>query len=164
MFNLLCEDDEQSGNEDEAPTLSQKTTKKSKKNRDITSDNESGVIGEKESNNKNGTNEISKLKHENDDNELDTDAVTSSKKSKKKRKNKEIDIDDLAMDEDELQTSMLDADSNDLRTSKEKKASKTENAQQEENESGPTVKTAAQKRSEERRVGKECRSRWSPYH
>ena len=23
---------------------------------------------------------------------------------------------------------------------------------------------AAQKRSEERRVGKECRSRWSPYH
>ena len=25
-------------------------------------------------------------------------------------------------------------------------------------------KTAAQLRSEERRVGKECRSRWSPYH
>src|SRR2546430_10938357 len=25
-------------------------------------------------------------------------------------------------------------------------------------------KTAAAKRSEERRVGKECRSRWSPYH
>ena len=29
-----------------------------------------------------------------------------------------------------------------------------------------TVKEVAQilKRSEERRVGKECRSRWSPYH
>ena len=25
-------------------------------------------------------------------------------------------------------------------------------------------KTAASSRSEERRVGKECRSRWSPYH
>src|SRR2546422_4539428 len=35
---------------------------------------------------------------------------------------------------------------------------------------GPTVdversrSSAAEKRSEERRVGKECRSRWSPYH
>src|SRR5918999_2378412 len=28
----------------------------------------------------------------------------------------------------------------------------------------PTVWTLAAKRSEERRVGKECRSRWSPYH
>src|SRR5258708_33378116 len=28
---------------------------------------------------------------------------------------------------------------------------------------GPDL-TRAQKRSEERRVGKECRSRWSPYH
>ena len=30
----------------------------------------------------------------------------------------------------------------------------------------PKLKTkkAAAKRSEERRVGKECRSRWSPYH
>ena len=27
-----------------------------------------------------------------------------------------------------------------------------------------TKKTKKQKRSEERRVGKECRSRWSPYH
>src|SRR5947209_20377565 len=27
-----------------------------------------------------------------------------------------------------------------------------------------TVSTAARARSEERRVGKECRSRWSPYH
>src|SRR3712207_4317532 len=26
------------------------------------------------------------------------------------------------------------------------------------------VKAVAEKRSEERRVGKECRSRWSPYH
>ena len=26
------------------------------------------------------------------------------------------------------------------------------------------LKNAATKRSEERRVGKECRSRWSPYH
>ena len=26
------------------------------------------------------------------------------------------------------------------------------------------VETAAAERSEERRVGKECRSRWSPYH
>src|SRR2546429_6016848 len=26
------------------------------------------------------------------------------------------------------------------------------------------VQTATQKRSEERRVGEECRSRWSPYH
>src|SRR5579859_2100131 len=26
------------------------------------------------------------------------------------------------------------------------------------------IETAAQHRSEERRVGKECRSRWSPYH
>ena len=25
-------------------------------------------------------------------------------------------------------------------------------------------KTVVQQRSEERRVGKECRSRWSPYH
>ena len=28
----------------------------------------------------------------------------------------------------------------------------------------PDDKEAAEKRSEERRVGKECRSRWSPYH
>ena len=28
----------------------------------------------------------------------------------------------------------------------------------------PHVKTDAVARSEERRVGKECRSRWSPYH
>ena len=28
----------------------------------------------------------------------------------------------------------------------------------------PTYKTASDIRSEERRVGKECRSRWSPYH
>ena len=28
----------------------------------------------------------------------------------------------------------------------------------------PIVKTEAHRRSEERRVGKECRSRWSPYH
>ena len=26
------------------------------------------------------------------------------------------------------------------------------------------MEEAAEKRSEERRVGKECRSRWSPYH
>ena len=30
-------------------------------------------------------------------------------------------------------------------------------------EAGPCVVTQI-KRSEERRVGKECRSRWSPYH
>ena len=29
---------------------------------------------------------------------------------------------------------------------------------------GATVTIATSKRSEERRVGKECRSRWSPYH
>ena len=29
---------------------------------------------------------------------------------------------------------------------------------------GPTVWHTEQYRSEERRVGKECRSRWSPYH
>src|SRR5256885_8185158 len=28
----------------------------------------------------------------------------------------------------------------------------------------PTPQSPAQERSEERRVGKECRSRWSPYH
>src|SRR2546427_2075451 len=28
----------------------------------------------------------------------------------------------------------------------------------------PTSRAAREKRSEERRVGKECRSRWSPYH
>src|SRR5256885_21122 len=28
----------------------------------------------------------------------------------------------------------------------------------------PTQQEAAEQRSEERRVGKECRSRWSPYH
>ena len=28
----------------------------------------------------------------------------------------------------------------------------------------PMVKEMIQDRSEERRVGKECRSRWSPYH
>ena len=27
-----------------------------------------------------------------------------------------------------------------------------------------TLEAEAQERSEERRVGKECRSRWSPYH
>ena len=30
--------------------------------------------------------------------------------------------------------------------------------------SGPTAPMTAVSRSEERRVGKECRSRWSPYH
>ena len=30
--------------------------------------------------------------------------------------------------------------------------------------SGQQTGTAGQDRSEERRVGKECRSRWSPYH
>src|SRR3712207_9240477 len=29
---------------------------------------------------------------------------------------------------------------------------------------GGTLVNAAERRSEERRVGKECRSRWSPYH
>src|SRR2546425_12992920 len=29
---------------------------------------------------------------------------------------------------------------------------------------GRTVRAALDERSEERRVGKECRSRWSPYH
>ena len=29
---------------------------------------------------------------------------------------------------------------------------------------GETVESAISNRSEERRVGKECRSRWSPYH
>ena len=28
----------------------------------------------------------------------------------------------------------------------------------------PCIASAVKKRSEERRVGKECRSRWSPYH
>ena len=31
-------------------------------------------------------------------------------------------------------------------------------------EGGPDGISNAQARSEERRVGKECRSRWSPYH
>ena len=31
-------------------------------------------------------------------------------------------------------------------------------------ESGSPAERKAQERSEERRVGKECRSRWSPYH
>ena len=31
-------------------------------------------------------------------------------------------------------------------------------------ESRPALSNARQRRSEERRVGKECRSRWSPYH
>ena len=31
-------------------------------------------------------------------------------------------------------------------------------------QSGPTVAASVSVRSEERRVGKECRSRWSPYH
>ena len=30
--------------------------------------------------------------------------------------------------------------------------------------SGPIIIGQAAERSEERRVGKECRSRWSPYH
>ena len=30
--------------------------------------------------------------------------------------------------------------------------------------SGQEMKDAVTRRSEERRVGKECRSRWSPYH
>ena len=30
--------------------------------------------------------------------------------------------------------------------------------------SGQLIETATFNRSEERRVGKECRSRWSPYH
>ena len=29
---------------------------------------------------------------------------------------------------------------------------------------GKTLAAASSRRSEERRVGKECRSRWSPYH
>ena len=29
---------------------------------------------------------------------------------------------------------------------------------------GLAIKKARERRSEERRVGKECRSRWSPYH
>src|SRR2546430_2709685 len=29
---------------------------------------------------------------------------------------------------------------------------------------GPTLRQVYEQRSEERRVGKECRSRWSPYH
>ena len=32
------------------------------------------------------------------------------------------------------------------------------------NELGLNMTTAVNMRSEERRVGKECRSRWSPYH
>ena len=35
----------------------------------------------------------------------------------------------------------------------------------EENETqNNSIETVSQTRSEERRVGKECRSRWSPYH
>ena len=34
----------------------------------------------------------------------------------------------------------------------------------EENEHTIEVKVRFDRRSEERRVGKECRSRWSPYH
>ena len=34
----------------------------------------------------------------------------------------------------------------------------------EETESEPTAEENTSTRSEERRVGKECRSRWSPYH
>ena len=33
-----------------------------------------------------------------------------------------------------------------------------------ENELGVVLSPACHRRSEERRVGKECRSRWSPYH
>ena len=33
-----------------------------------------------------------------------------------------------------------------------------------EDEKLPSVREIAHRRSEERRVGKECRSRWSPYH
>ena len=37
-------------------------------------------------------------------------------------------------------------------------------AKQEELEAKEYTGTASGERSEERRVGKECRSRWSPYH
>ena len=48
--------------------------------------------------------------------------------------------------------------SNDQTVENEKNTSETEQAESGEK----TVITVA--RSEERRVGKECRSRWSPYH
>ena len=34
----------------------------------------------------------------------------------------------------------------------------------ERNQASPTLNNLQRIRSEERRVGKECRSRWSPYH
>ena len=33
-----------------------------------------------------------------------------------------------------------------------------------DNTNHPIIKSLTEHRSEERRVGKECRSRWSPYH
>ena len=39
-----------------------------------------------------------------------------------------------------------------------------EKAELKDYEKGRADITAEQERSEERRVGKECRSRWSPYH
>ena len=40
----------------------------------------------------------------------------------------------------------------------------TDNGQEVEFEQIATIPLDGQVRSEERRVGKECRSRWSPYH
>ena len=37
-------------------------------------------------------------------------------------------------------------------------------AEKDETEATHTIKIGVFERSEERRVGKECRSRWSPYH
>ena len=42
--------------------------------------------------------------------------------------------------------------------------STTENEHSEPQEKGSSAGDVAKARSEERRVGKECRSRWSPYH
>ena len=76
----------------------------------------------------------------------------TSKKSKKKKKGKDIDIDDLAMDEDELQNNgALDTEMGASKSVKEHKAAKTETKQEDEEDSGPTVKTAAQKRAERKR-------------
>ena len=41
---------------------------------------------------------------------------------------------------------------------------KANNAQKQEGQAAVKLIEAATERSEERRVGKECRSRWSPYH
>ena len=153
-FNLL--DEESGSEEDSAPVASQKT-KKSTKNKDFT-DNASNEMENDITNHvheintateSNSKHKQSEEVHSGDD-DLDLPSVTS-KKSKKKKKGKDIDIDDLAMDEDELQNNgALDTEMGASKSVKEHKAAKTETKQEDEEDSGPTVKTAAQKRAEKK--------------